>query len=86
MIDQHGEYIGAVVLWGVNTQQKIEALRQAQESQRNDIEHLNGNLQRVATATHEIEASIAEIAKNATDLAQAAEKSRAASAESKASI
>ncbi len=86
MIDQHGEYIGAVVLWGVNTLQKFEALRQAQESQRNDIEHLNGNLQRVATATHEIEASIAEIARNATDLAQAAEKSRAASAESKASI
>ena len=28
----------------------------AQEAQRNDIEHLNGNLQMVATATHEIEA------------------------------
>ena len=86
MIGEQGEYIGAVVLWGVNTLEKIEALRQAQESQRNDIEHLNGNLQRVATATHEIEASIGEIAKNATELAQAAEKSRAASAESKASI
>ena len=86
MIDEHGEYIGAVVLWGVNTMQKIDALRQAQEAQRSDIEHLNGNLQRVATATHEIEASIAEIAKNATELAQAAEKSRTASAESKASI
>ena len=59
---------------------------QAQEAQRNDIEHLNGNLQMVATATHEIESSIAEIAKNAADLAQAAEKSRTASAESKTSI
>jgi methyl-accepting chemotaxis protein len=86
MIDEQGEYIGAVVLWGINTLEKIDALRQAQESQRADIEHLNGNLQRVATATHQIEASIAEIAKNATGLAQAAEKSRAASAESKASI
>ena len=65
MIGEHGEYIGAVVLWGVSTQQTIEALRQAQEAQRSDIEHLNGNLQMVATATHEIESSIAEIAKNA---------------------
>jgi methyl-accepting chemotaxis protein len=86
MIDEQGEYIGAVMLWGINTLQKINALRQAQESQRNDIEHLNGNLQRVATATHEIESSISEIARNATELARAAEKSRAASAESKASI
>jgi methyl-accepting chemotaxis protein len=85
MVDENGQYIGAVVVWWI-TQDTIEALRRAQESQRNDIEHLNGNLQRVATATHQIEASIAEIAKNATELAQAAEKSRAASAESKASI
>ena len=86
MLDEQGQYIGAVMLWGISTQQKTDALRQAQESQRNDIEHLNGNLQRVAAATHQIEASIAEIAKNATELAQAAEKSRVASAESKASI
>ena len=85
MVDENGQYIGAVVVWWI-TQDTIEALRRAQEAQRNDIEHLNGNLQRVATAMREIEASIAEIAKNATELAQAAEKSRAASAESKASI
>jgi len=86
MTGANGEYMGAVVLWGVSTQQTIDALRQAQESQRSDIEHLNGNLQMVATATHEIEASIAEIAKNATEVAQAAEKSRTASAESKTAI
>lgn len=86
MIDEHGEYIGAAVMWGVSTQQAIDALRKAQESQRSDIEHLNGNLQMVATATHEIEASIAEIAKNAVCVADAAEKSREASAESKSSI
>jgi methyl-accepting chemotaxis protein len=40
----------------------------------------------VATATHEIESSIAEIARNAVNVAQAAEKSRAASTESKTSI
>jgi methyl-accepting chemotaxis protein len=86
IIDEHGEFIGAVLLWGISTQQTIEALRKAQESQRNDIEHLDGNLQIVATATHELESSIAEIARNATDVAQAAEQSRVASEESKTSI
>lgn len=86
MTDEVGEHIGAVVIWGVSTQQTIEALRHAQEAQRTDIEHLNGNLQMVATATHEIEASIAEIARNAENVAQAAEKSGTATAESKKSI
>jgi methyl-accepting chemotaxis protein len=86
MLGKFGDYIGAVVLWGISTQQTIDALRKAQEAQRTDIEHLNGNLQMVATATHEIEASIGEIARNATDLAAASEKSRQASAESKTSI
>lgn len=86
VIDARGDFIGAVVVWGVNTQQKLDAIRKAQEAQRNDIEHLNSNLQMVATATHEIEASIAEIAKNAGDLAEAAEKSRVATTESKTLI
>jgi methyl-accepting chemotaxis protein len=86
MLGARGEYIGAVVVWGVSTQQTIDALRQAQEVQRNDIEHLNGNLQMVATATHEIESSIAEIARNAVNVAQAAEKSRSASTDSKTAI
>jgi methyl-accepting chemotaxis protein len=86
MVDERGGYLGAVVLWGVSTQQRLETIRKAQEAQRTDIEHLNGNLQMVATATHEIEASIAEIAKNAVDVAQTAEKSRVASAETKTSI
>jgi methyl-accepting chemotaxis protein len=86
ILNDRGEYIGAVLLWGVSTQQAIETLRKAQEAQRADVEHLNGNLQMVATATHELESSIAEIAKNATDLAQAAEKSRQASDETKNAI
>jgi methyl-accepting chemotaxis protein len=86
MLNGRGEFVGSVLLWGVSSQQTIDAVRKAQEAQRNDIEHLNGNLQMVATATHELESSIAEIAKNATGLAQAAEKSRMASDESKASI
>jgi hypothetical protein len=40
----------------------------------------------VATATHEIESSIAEIAKMPWNVSQAAEKSRSASAESKTAI
>jgi methyl-accepting chemotaxis protein len=86
MLNAQGEFIGVVLLWGVSTQQTLEALRKAQEAQRSDIEHLDGNLQLVATATHELESSIAEIAQNATALAQAAESSRAASDESKSSI
>jgi methyl-accepting chemotaxis protein len=86
MKNDYGEYIGAVVVWGISTQQAIEALHNAQEVQRADIEQLNGNLQMVATATHEIESSIAEIAKTAVDVAQASEKSRTASAESKTAI
>ncbi|MFZ0306451.1 MAG: methyl-accepting chemotaxis protein [Terracidiphilus sp.] len=86
MTDEAGEHIGAVVIWGVSTQQTIDALRHAQDAQRTDIEHLNGNLQMVATATHEIEASIGEIARNAENVAQAAEKSRTATDESKHSI
>ena len=86
MMDARGDDVGAVVVWGVSTQQTIEALRQAQEMQRADIEQLDGNLQMVATATHEIEASIAEIARNAVSVAQAAEKSRLSGAESKSSI
>ncbi len=86
MTGSHGEFVGAVVVWGISTQAAIDAVHAAQEAQRNDIEHLNGNLQMVATATHEIESSIAEIARNASSVAEASEKSRAASAESKTAI
>jgi methyl-accepting chemotaxis protein len=86
MTGEDGQFAGAVVIWGISTQEAVEAVRAAQEAQRNDIEHLNGNLQMVATATHQIETSIAEIAKNAVDVSQAAEKSRTASGKSKAAI
>ena len=86
MTDEDGEYVGAVVLWGESTGQTVDALNRAQELQREDLEHLTGNLQMVATATHEIESSIGEIARNAECVAHAAETSRVASAESKAAI
>jgi methyl-accepting chemotaxis protein len=86
MISEDGEYIGAVVLWAVSAQQTIDALKRAQDLQRIDIEHLTGNLQMVATATHEIESSIGEIARSAESVAHAAEASRSAGVESKAAI
>jgi methyl-accepting chemotaxis protein len=85
MITETGEFIGAVVMWGLSTH-RFEALRQAQEAQRADVDQLNGNLQMLATATHEIESSSAEIARNATIVADSSEKSRAAGAESKSAI
>jgi len=86
MIDEDGEFVGAVVMWGISTQQTLDALRQAQEGQRNDIEHLNGNIQMVATATQQIQASIGEIAQNAQKISTAAGHSREASEESKTTI
>jgi methyl-accepting chemotaxis protein len=85
MITETGEFVGAVVMWGLNTH-RFEALRQAQEAQRADVEQLDINLQMVATATHEIESSSAEIARNATNVADTSEKSRIAGAESKSAI
>ena len=86
MSNDQGEFIGAVVVWGVSTQQTIEALRKAQEGQHSDIEHLNGNLQKIAIATHDLDASITEIARNANDVSVAAEKSREASHGSRKTI
>jgi methyl-accepting chemotaxis protein len=85
MITETGEFIGAVVMWDLSAQ-RFEALRYAQEAQRADIEQLNGNLQMLATATHEIEASSAEIARNASSVANTSEKSRTSGAESKSAI
>jgi methyl-accepting chemotaxis protein len=86
MLDEYGDFVGAVVVWGVSTHQTIEALKKAREAQHNDIQHLNGNLQIVATATHEIESSIAEIAQNATTLSKTAGFSRDASEESQQAL
>lgn len=86
MLDDRGQYVGAVVLWDIRTQQAVDALQRAQDLQRDDIQHLTGNLQMVATATHEIESSIGEIARNAESVAHASESAHAASLESRAAI
>lgn len=84
--DDLGECIGVVVVLSVSAQQELDSIRQAQESQREDIEHLNGNLQVAAKSTQQLESSIGEIAKNAYAVSQAAENSRVASDESKNTI
>ncbi len=86
MLSEHGEFVGAAVMWGISTQQAIDALKRAQDLQRDDIQHLTQNLQMVATATHEIEASIGEIARSAESVAHASEAARSASFDSRSAI
>ena len=83
---EDGSYMGIVVLWDVNARAAEEKLHRAREAQRGDIEHLTGNLQMIATATRQIESSIAEIAQSAERVSGASEASRAAGAESKKAI
>jgi len=77
MIDQHGEYVGAVVMWGIKTQ-KMEALEHARDLLRGGVEALNEQLQVLSNATHKIDSSIGEIAQNAVHVDQASQESRAA--------
>jgi methyl-accepting chemotaxis protein len=80
MMDAHGAYVGAVVMWGVTTQ-KIEALEQARDMLRTGVEALNEQLQVVSTATHEIDSSIGEIAQNASQVDRSSQESREAGKE-----
>jgi len=83
MTGEDGQFAGAVVVWGISTQEAADALRSAQEAQRDDIDHLNGNLQMVATRRTRSKPASPRFARNAVDVSQAAEKSRTASGESK---
>ena len=40
MTGENRQFAGAVVVWGISTQEAADALRAAQEAQRNDINHL----------------------------------------------
>jgi methyl-accepting chemotaxis protein len=75
MKDEHGNRIGTVVLWGVTTK-TLAAAKQVQDSLRANVGEVNHQLQMVSTATHEIESSIGEFAKNATQAEQATQKFR----------
>lgn len=78
MTDERGNYIGNVVMWGITTK-KMESLQRAQAILREGVEDVNQQLALVSTATHEIDTSIGEIARNAVQVQQATEASRDAS-------
>jgi len=67
MIDERGVYVGDVVMWGVTTR-TLAVEREAKETLRSHVSEVNHQLQMVSTATHEIESSIGEIAKNAAQV------------------
>ena len=77
MTDLGGRYVGAAVVWSV-TSRKFEAIKQARDRLRSNVEELNRQFEIVSTATHQIDASIGEIAQNANHVQQATEKFRAA--------
>jgi methyl-accepting chemotaxis protein len=85
VLDHRGQYIGAVVTWSLTTQ-KMEALEQAQKALRGGIDDVHHQLSLVATATHEIDSSIGEIAQSAIKVTDAATLSRTAGDEGIAAI
>ncbi len=76
--DALGARLGSVVVWGVTTG-KIQALKDAQDSLCAHVTDINRLLQTVSSATLQIESSIGEIARNATQAQQATEQFREAS-------
>lgn len=72
-----GEFLGAVVVWGITTQ-KIEALQQAQDLLQGGISDVNRQLELVAAASQQIDSSTGELAKSAMETQQAALKFREA--------
>ena len=81
MVDRHGGFVGAVVMWSLTTQ-KVEALIRSREALQSAVGEVNRQLELVASATHQIDASIGEIAQSAVKVEQATELTRAASSES----
>jgi methyl-accepting chemotaxis protein len=75
VLDERGVYIGNVVVWGVTTK-TLEIERQAKETLRAHVSELDHQLQMVSSATHEIESSIGEIARNAMILERATQRFR----------
>jgi methyl-accepting chemotaxis protein len=85
MTNERGEFVGAVVLWGLTTK-KFEAMQHAQEMLRTGIAEVNHQLEMVSTASHEIDSSIGEIASNAVQVQQSSSSSREAGVEGLAAI
>ena len=85
MVDDHGNYIGGVVMWGVMTK-KLEVLDCARRTLHDGIEDVNQQLSIVSTASHEIDASIGELARSAMESQNAAAKFKSASDEGTAAM
>lgn len=77
MTDGRGQFVGAVVVWGVTTQ-KMEALERAQNLLQTGIGDVNEQLSMVSAASHQIDASIGELAKSAMETQNAVDKFRVA--------
>jgi methyl-accepting chemotaxis protein len=75
VVDARGTHIGSIVLWGVTTK-TLDAARQSQIALRGHIDEVNRQLEMVSTATHEIESSVGEIARNATQVEGATQNFR----------
>lgn len=76
--NNRGEYVGAVVVWGVTTAQ-LEKIRSEGEQLRSHVAEIDRQLQMVCTATNEITISTGEISKNAFEVQRMAEGSSQAS-------
>jgi methyl-accepting chemotaxis protein len=76
MIDESGAFIGTVVAWGFTTKTMESTRQQAHEALRSHLGEVNHQLQMVSTATHEIQSSIGEIAKNAMQVESVTSKFR----------
>ena len=80
VLGPNGKFLGAVVSWSQVTS-KIEELIRNQEALNAAVADLNRQLQMLASATHQIDASVGEIAKSASSVAQSAQHSLSASQE-----
>ena len=84
--DAQGQLLGAVVILEAMDDSAIDLWKRAEEKQREDLEHLNGNLQVASDSVEQLESSIGEIARSAFSVSQAAESCRMASDESHTTI
>ena len=75
-----GHFLGAVVSWSQVTS-KLEAALRQQETLSDGVRDLNAQLQMLSSATHQIDASVGEIAQSAAQVANSAQRSTAASDE-----
>jgi len=84
-IDDQGKCFGTVVVWGVTTK-GLEDAKRVEDTLRNHVGVVNHQLQMTTSATHQIESSIGEIARNAVQIEQSARAFRDAGEQSSQAI